>query len=497
MLFFTKAQKFSYRGTFIVSRDMVKYKEAGKRWFYDIFSTGGMIYMKKRITAFILSLVVILGIAVSTPSANAKAVFSIDLEENNTYVDQCGSVYMINTDTGVVIYDKEATKVMYPASTTKIMTALLAIELCPDMDTMVTVDERIDDWLLMTDSSRSGIVANERISMYDLLCCLMLASGNDAALAIASYVGGGDVDYFVALMNERAMLLGCQNTHFVNPHGLHDDNHYTCAYDLTVMAQKAMELPVFAEIVQKNSYKMAATNKNEERYIYNKNYMLNVNYSSTYYYSYCKGIKTGHTSKAGNCFVGYATRNGYNYICTCMGAPIISEKTGIKFNAAFITCKELFDWCFNNLALKEVVNANSTMAEVPLEQAWNKDALTLVPEESFTTLLPSGVTGTAVMKKYDLPDAVVAPVRKGDIVGTVTLSFAGDELGTINLVASESVERSDILYLLSIVNNIVSSTAFLVIAIIAVLAIAAYIIWSLVLGKGGSSKRNRKVRRYR
>lgn len=462
--------------------------------------------MKKRIICTMLALLFVFTAMIIQPSAKAEAAFSIDLEENNTYLDQCGSIFMVNTDTGVTIYEKNAYDKMYPASTTKMMTALLAIELCPDVNTMITFDDRIENELMGTDSTKAGFKPNERVSMLDLLYGLMLPSGNDAALGIAYYIGDGDKELFVALMNERAQQLGCVNTNFVNPHGLHDDNHYSCAYDLALIAAKAMEHPVFATIVSSTAHWIEPTNKNEGRYVYNTNYLMNVNYSSTYYYSYCKGIKTGRTSKAGNCFVGYATKNGYNYICVCMGAPILSESSGVKFNAAFISARELFDWCFNNLSLKEVVTANTIMQTVDLELAWNKDELTLIPEESFTTLLPSTITGTAVMKTYEpLPEytaedgsiRVTAPVKKGDVIAVMTLTFAGEEIGKVNLIASESVERSDVLYLLSIADNIVSSTVFRVILVIAILAIIGYIVWALMLGKSTGGRGRRKVRRYR
>lgn len=463
--------------------------------------------MKKRIICTILALVLVLGAMMIKPPAKAQAAFSIDLEENNAYIDQCGSIFMLNTDTGVTIFEKNARDKMYPASTTKMMTALLAIELCPDMNTMVTVDEEIEKILMGTDSTKAGLKPNERISMLDLLYCLMLPSGNDAALAIASYIGGGDIELFVALMNERAQQLGCVNTNFVNPHGLHDDNHYSCAYDLSLIAAKAMEFPVFATVVQSTHHQLPASNKNEARYVYNTNHLMNVNYSSTYYYSYCKGIKTGRTSKAGNCFVGYATKNGYNYICVCMGAPMLNEEKGVRFNAAFITARELFDWCFNNLSLKEVVAANSVVQTVDLDLAWNQDQLTLIPEESFTTLLPATITGTAVMKSYEAKPEyiaedgsirVTAPIKKGDVVATMTLTFAGEEIGKVNLVASESIERSEVLYLLSIANNIVSSTVFKVFLIIAIVGVVGYIIWALALGKStGGGRNRRRVRRYR
>ncbi len=462
--------------------------------------------MKKRIICVLLALLIAAASMIVMPPAEAKAAFSIDLEENNVYLEQCGSIFMVNTDTGVTVYEKNAYDKMYPASTTKIMTALLAIELCPDMDTMITFDDRIEEELRGTDSTKAGFKPNERISMLDLLYGLMLPSGNDAALGIAYYIGGGDKELFVALMNERAHQLGCVNTNFVNPHGLHNEDHYSCAYDLSLIASKAMEHPVFASIVSSTAHWIEATNKNEGRYVYNTNHLMNVNYSSTYYYTYCKGIKTGRTSKAGNCFVGYATKSGYNYICVCMGAPMINEEKGVRFNAAFISARELFDWCFNHLSLKEVVAANTVVQTVDLELAWNQDELTLIPDQSFTTLLPSTITGTAVMKSYEpLPQytaedgsiRVTAPVRKGDVIAVMKLNFAGEEIGSVNLVASESIERSDVLYLLSIADNIVSSTVFRVLLVIAIVGIIGYIVWALALGKGSGSRSRRKVRRYR
>lgn len=447
--------------------------------------------MFKRITAFVLILTIVLtglsAIGGNSLSMTAEAAFKYDQEPYSP------SVFMINTDTGVTVYEKNPDELRYPASTTKVMTALIAIELCPDLSTMVTIDDRVMEDLLWTDSSRSGLVARERISMLDLLYCLMLPSGNDAALAIAYYLGDGSVEHFVELMNERAERLGCTNTHFANPHGLHNDNHYTTARDLAKICTAAMEIPVFAEIVAQRIHYIEATNKNERRYVLNTNHLLNVNYSTSYYYVYCKGIKTGRTDKAGNCFCGYATRNGYNYICICLGAAVYDE-TGkkLKYNLSFIDAKELFEWAFSTLTLVEVLPSSEVIAEVPLNLAWNRDSLTLVPESSYKTLLPTAVKSSSIYRQVNIPESVDAPIKKGDVIGTVTLIYAYEEIGTVNLVASESIERSEMLYFLSIINKGIQSTAFKVIFIVIIALIIVYVAWALLFNRNAANRNRRR-----
>lgn len=443
--------------------------------------------MRKRIISLLLLLVTVVSLG---SQFTAGAVFNVD------YEPYCPSVLLVNTDTGVTIFEKGADDKRYPASTTKVMTALLALELCPDVGTMITVPDEVMEDLEGTDSSRSGLKSRERISLLDLLYCLLLPSGNDAALTIAYEFGDGDPDNFVRLMNERAQELGCKNTHFANPHGLHDDDHYTTARDLAKICTKAMELPVFSTIVSTRLHYIEETNKNAKRYVLNTNYLLDVNYSTTYYYTYCKGIKTGRTNKAGNCFCAYATRNGYNFICICLNAPLYDQYgKKLKYNYSFIDAKELFDWAFTTLTLKEVLAADEVIAEVPVDLAWNRDALSLLPEESFKTLLPNAVTSTSVYRQVNIPESIEAPITKGDVIGTVTLVYAYEEIGTINLVASESVERSELLYILSIINDIFQSTAFKIILALLLIGIVAYVVWAMMFRRGSS--KSKKVRRYR
>ena len=204
------------------------------------------------------------------------------------------------------------------------MTALLVLEKCNLSDVVTMQDEDFTD--VKNGASNAGLKVGEKITVENLLYCLLLPSGNEAANALAR-VTGGSVDEFVQMMNDRAKELGCVNTHFANPNGLHDDNHYSCAYDLYLIAQQAMKNSTFATIVNTAQKKLPATNMNVERIIYTTNQLILSSYSSIYYDNFY-GIKTGHTSQAGYCLVSYAKQSGYTYYSVVLGAKAGSEYAG-------------------------------------------------------------------------------------------------------------------------------------------------------------------------
>ena len=192
-----------------------------------------------------------------------------------------------------MVYEKNADKRREPASTTKIMTYIVVYENVEDPDnTTVTISEKIRDELLGTGSSLSGIQVGDILTVKQLLYCMMIPSGNDAALALADFVGGGDVQKFVDMMNEKAAELGCTNTHFMNPHGLHDDEHYTTARDLAIITQYAMMLPDFMDITNTTNiyYKpYGGPDAEEKRLLVTTNRLIHKNLDPQYYYQYGAG----------------------------------------------------------------------------------------------------------------------------------------------------------------------------------------------------------------
>ena len=242
-----------------------------------------------------------------------------NLESNQLYAS---SAILVEASSGDVIFEKDAYKVMYPASMTKMMTIMLALNAVDQgiisLDDMVTVSARAMD--IPDGSSTMGLKEGETLSFQDLLYGTVLCSANEGANVIAEVVSGS-IEAFVDLMNETAYELGCTSTHFANPHGYHDDNHYTTAYDLTLIARAAMQNDTFMQISGTYSYTLAKTNMHKMRTITNTNTLLKPDTSDNankYYYEYATGLKTGTTSKAGYCFAASAEKDGVELISVVM-----------------------------------------------------------------------------------------------------------------------------------------------------------------------------------
>lgn len=448
--------------------------------------------MKKKAA---LLLAVLLSVCILFPFAPAgAAAFNID------FATTTKSLELVNLDTGTVVFRKNADEKRYPASTTKVMTFIVVSEHVKDPDaTKLTVSKEVLDRLLGTGSSMSRIKAGDVLTVTQLLNCMLIPSGNDAALILADYIGKGNVDAFVDLMNQKAKELGCTGTHFTNPHGLQDENHYTTAADLAKITMYAMSLPHFTEITSKISYALkpvGGPEAGQQRTLFTTNLMINQTSGGNYYYKYARGIKTGHTDESGYCLVSSATADGYSYLCVALGAPSVDANGhAIKTRAEMIDSRELYRWAFRNLELKSIVNKQSPIGEVKLNYAWNKDTLLLTAGKEYKAILPANVSPSSIIVKKNLPKTVDAPVKKGHVIGTATLSYANQELTTIDLVASESVERSQLLHTADLAKKILTAPWFLIIVGTILFLLIVYILLALVYNR--KKKHLRKVKKYR
>ncbi len=447
--------------------------------------------MRKKIVCF---LSVLMTVWLLLPQGAFAASFQIDFDT------ACDAIQLVNLDTGSVVYEKNPDKHREPASTTKIMTYIVVYENVEDPEnTTVTISEKIRDELLGTGSSLSGIQVGDVLTVSQLLRCMMIPSGNDAALALADFVGGGDVQKFVDMMNEKAAELGCTDTHFTNPHGLHDDEHYTTARDLAVITQYAMMLPEFMDITNTTNiyYKPAGgPAADEKRLLVTTNRLIHKTLDPQYYYQYAQGIKTGSHDQAGYCLVSTAKKNGLSYLCVALGAPSVDENGNrITAHGECSDSINLYNWAFDNLGFRTIADADDAVTEIELRFAWNKDTLLLVPQESYTTILPDDISSSSILATPDIPEYIEAPVKKGDVIGTVTYSYADQTLATLNLVAGESVERSELLKSASTVKDIVTSSWFLTIVGIILFLLFVYLILALIYNR--KKKKLRKVRKYK
>lgn len=422
-------------------------------------------------------------------SANA-ATFTADVDTSSW------ALYLLNLDTNTVVYEKNSTEKMFPASTTKIMTYIIAVENVGDLkSTRVLVDQEILSRLEGTGSSLSGLenYVDEYVTVYDLLNCLMIKSGNEAALLLANYVGDGSIQTFVDMMNEKAEALGCKNTHFMNPHGLHDENHYTTAEDLAIITKYAQTLPEFNEISSSVSAYLTV-DANKEYPLITTNYMIDETRGGDYYYQYAKGIKTGTTDEAGYCLVSTASKDGYTYMLVALKSPSV-DKDGeeVETNGAMMDSKALYEWAFNTLERKSVIDEETPVCEIPVELALNQDTVLLVPQGSYSTILPKDIDSASIDIVTDIPDSLTAPVLEGTVIGKATISYANQELTTVNLVASETVERSKALYFLDTAKKIIQSKWMIISIFIVVLLFIIYIIITIIYNTKKKKKKSTRV----
>lgn len=414
-----------------------------------------------------------------------------------SFEPEAEGIYMINTDTGTVIYEKNAQKRLYPASLTKLMTAILVMENVKDMDKeTVTAEPKHFNEFVGETVSNADIKMGETLTVRQLLDCVLIQSANEAANMLAEYVGNGK-ENFVKMMNERAVQLGCKDTHFVNPHGMHDDNHYTTPYDMYLITKHAKTLPGFNEIVSQPRMTVAATNKHAERLLLNTNLMMDaIRGGPQYYYKPVTGVKTGSTEKAGYCLISTASQDGYNYLCVMMHAPMKDKNGKTRTDRPDLAdTKKLYQWAFSSFKLQPGADVKEPVAQIKVKCSFGKDKVNLLPEKELSVLLPSEVNASSIIKTPNIPKELTAPVKKGQVVGTATLTLANEKIGEINLIAEETIERSDLLFVLDAIGRFFSSGVFKVLLILLVLCVILYIVYVILLNR--RRKRYKKVKRYR
>lgn len=374
------------------------------------------------------------------------------------------AVYMVNTDTGDVIVDINADEVRVPASLTKIMTAVVCLEhFKDDPDKMKTEfvhgDNTAFDELYGTGASTADIRPFEDVCYYDLLCALMLPSSCEAANIIALNLSDS-IPHFCDMMNEEAEKIGMENSHFSNAHGLFANKNYSTCRDMAKLTQYAYDnFPAFAEIVAKPTYNLPVTDDHPDgTMIVNTNEMLDE--TSEYYYSPVKGVKTGTLDEAGRCLVTAASLNGKNYMIVTMGAPLYKEGTDEPVMYSMKDHKALYQWAFYHLVETDFINVNSEVTDVKVEFAEEGESVNLKPADGFKRDWPDNIELKDIKQSITLAENVVAPVYEGDKLGKLTLSYKGEELASVDLIATSSVARSETDAKMRIAKSFFSSKEF-------------------------------------
>lgn len=347
------------------------------------------------------------------------------------------SALLMDSKTGQILYEKNIDEKLYPASTTKVMTALLLLE-DGQLEKVVEIKKDVPQ-LIEQGSSQIYLIPEEKLTREQLLYALLVDSANDAAVAIAQDISGS-VEKFVQKMNERAKELGAINTNFVNPHGLHDNNHYTTARDLSLIAQEAMKNPTFRKVVKTDRYIIPATNEQDTRYLYLTNRLIrNTNYKN-FQYEGATGIKTGYTTKARNTLIGSATKNNLDLITVILNAE------GMQ---VYEDTHSLFDYGFENFQRNIAIKEGEVVKEIPLGK--NKETLSILAKETFEYCHIKN-SNQEVTAKIELPNEIELPIEKGEILGTLDFSLDDNKIDSIPLIANKSVESPN--PILSLLDNL-------------------------------------------
>lgn len=428
----------------------------------------------KKFCAILLSFVLVLLIALPVAAEGESSPLA-----DNAPSLTAPAAYVVNLDTNIVVYEKNSETPLSAASLTKLMTTLLLLENYQDqLDSIsLTAPSYVYDliWEQSTNASSADIRRGETQSLRNLLYAMLLPSGNEAAYIVADYMGGGSIDNFVAMMNDEAKAVGCTGTTFVDPCGL-NPNNITTARDAYLILRALTAYDVFSTVVGTPSYDMGTN----DRYTTPGTYIIQTTdkliTNSSYHRDYTKGGKTGSLGEWQN-FAGWHSQDGESYISILLNVPYDADPEGMR--PALVETATIMDWVFDTYTIAPALDTTQPITEVRVAYSTQADTVMLYPADNMMTLLPREGGAALTEQVFNVPDQLPAPIKQGDIVGTVTLTIEGETIGTADLIAGSDVSRNQLLYTISRVSLFFSSTYFKVVVILTMLVIGAYLIFTV------------------
>ena len=378
------------------------------------------------------------------------------IQENNTTETTSKYSLKLHSDaailmeykSGKVLFEKKSEEKMYPASTTKILSAIIAIEKANLNDVTTVSKSAVAE--MKSGYTTAYLQEGEKISVKNLLEVLLVHSANEASNVLAEHISGS-IEKFVELMNIKAKEIGCTNTHFVTTNGLHDDNHYTTAKDLALIARYCMQNETFRKIASETKCTIPATNKSDERVYKNTNDMVIP--TSKYYYPGCVGIKTGYTSQAKNCLVAAASKNGIQVISIVLGAGATEDHK----SARYVDTKTLFDYAYNYYKMATIAKKSDVINTIEIKNG-TKDtkSLDLILENDIKSIIKAEDEDKDFSPEIKLNSQDSAPISENEVMGTATYTVNGEKY-TQNLLAAHTVvAQEDNTYIYLIIGLIVT-----------------------------------------
>lgn len=413
-------------------------------------------------------------------------------EEDYKAKAKAALLYDLNSDT--LVFTQDADAQLFPASLTKVMTCLLTLEMQQDLDTVVTVTK---EGLKGMEPGGSNVAlqVGEEMSVKDLLYCLMVKSGNDAASVLAVQ-NSGSIEAFVEVMNRRAAEMGCTGTHFMNPHGLHHEDHYTTARDMAKILKEAMKYPLFEKIFTTKEYIVPATNLSEARELKTTNFLIRSNGYPVVTDSRVLGGKTGNTSKAGRCLVTLSEKNGMRLISVILGAKATYGADGYSFISYgnFEETSDLLDFAYKRYTTMEVLNPTQVMGQFAVSGGDSNAFGTIA--QPMSAAVPEGSGYDSIRYEYTLSGGgLTAPVEQGQKIGMVRVWYDNICLAQQDLLSSSAVavekkpaqtQKQDPDESMDLWNTVLK---------IALIAVAAVFVVLVILRLWNNAKRRRRRRR--
>ena len=445
----------------------------------------------KRIVTLFLSLVLLL----SCLCAPASALFDPSL----FYEVQARSAYVVNTDTNIIVYDKDSSRQVPAGGLTKYMTiALLLTNYADQLDNTFQMPFAISDYVHNSDNA--DMRSNETFTYREAVYAMVTRNANEAAMGLAYSLSGGDLAGWVSQMNALSQRIGTTGSTWTDACGI-DSGNVTCAVDMYLILRYLMSFDAFKEISAAPTFTMPAKEKHAKSFVLlSQNVALNKTSGGRFYRSAMQGgmcnVTAFKNDTGTQSYVSWGNKDGATYIFCVMDSPDSCDTFGYanRRPALFETVK-LMDWVFDSFSIQAALDTDLTIAEIPVRYSSDTDTLKLYPDNSMMTLLPSSGDGTVTQKYFHLPDYVCAPIQQGDVIGTVELKLAGETIGMVNLIAGQDVSQSSLLYSLSKLREFFGSLYLRVVLCVSALCAIVYVAW-LFLNAQHDRRPSKKIHRY-
>ena len=446
----------------------------------------------KRIFALFLSLAVLF----SCLAVTAGAMF----DPSPVYEVQAKSAYIVNTDTNIIVYDKDSQKQVPAGGLTKYMTiALVMSNYADQLDNTFSMPFAISDYVHNSDNAdmRSGETFTYREALY----AMVTRNANEAAMGLAYELSGGDLAGCVSQMNTLSQRIGTTGSTWTDACGI-DSGNVTCAVDMYLILRYLMSFDAFVEVSGAPSFTMPAKEKHRSSSVLvSQNAALSKASGGSYYRSAMQGgmcdvmaYKNDHGDQS---YVSWANQDGSTYIFCIMQSPDTCDTYGYaNRRPALYETTRLIDWVFQSFSIQPALDTDLALAEIPVKYSSDTDTLQLYPTDSIMTMLPSTSNGTVTQKYFHLPDYVCAPIRQGDVVGTVELKLAGETIGVVDLIAGQDVPRNPLLFGVDKVKEFFTSLYLKVVLVLSLIAALIYGLWLLCTNWNRRKPTKKIHRRY-